>query len=232
MALVSYKLTENFSKVSDWINRKEILDIFDLNEFEERTLFRVLKIRSKNREEITSNLQDCLFQTYDFEHTNINLDQTSLVLYCDKSVLGKYGYNREHRPDKEQITVGVCELADPINVPIGLTINAGNVHDAKHFVDTYQQVRSRLKPGSLVVMDKGAHSKDNLQLILADMMQYLTAKKLNKSDDKMIKVFDKSKATVIDPEKGVYGIKFVKPSSIDYFYFSEALQNDLLKSKA
>lgn len=81
-------------------------------------------------------------------------------------------------------------------------------------------------------MDKGAHSKDNLQLILADMMQYLTAKKLNKSDDKRIKVFDKSKATVIDPEKGVYGIKFVKPSSIDYFYFSEALQNDLLKSKA
>ncbi len=234
MALVSYKLTENFSisKASDWINRTEVLDIFDLKEFEERTLFRALEIIGRNREEIISNIQDCLFQTYDFEHTNINLEWTSLVLYGDKSVLGKYGYSREHRPDKEQITVGVCELADPINVPIGLTINAGNVHDAKHFVDTYQQVRSRLKPDSLVVMDKGANSKSNLQLILADMMQYLTAKKLNKSDDKRIKAFDKSKATLIDSEKGVYGIKFVKPSSIDYFYFSEALQKDQLKSKA
>ena len=36
MAFVSYKLTENFSiiKASDWINRKEVLDTFDLKEFD------------------------------------------------------------------------------------------------------------------------------------------------------------------------------------------------------
>lgn len=44
MALVSYKLTENFSisRASEWINRKEVLDIFDLDGFEERTLFRTM----------------------------------------------------------------------------------------------------------------------------------------------------------------------------------------------
>ena len=44
--------------------------------------------------------------------------------------------------------------------------------------------------------------------------------------------FNKSKAELIDEEKGVYGIKFVKPSSIDYFYFSEALQKQQLESRA
>lgn len=233
-ALLSYKLTENFSirKASEWINRNEVLETFDLGKFEERTLFRALENIGKNREEIIANIQDHLFQIYDFEHTDINLDWTSLVLFGDKCKLGKYGYSRDHRPDKKQITIGVGELSDPINVPVGLTVNKGNLHDTKHFVGTYQQIKRKLKSGSLVIFDKGAHSKGNLDLILADKMKYLTAKKLNTSDDKRIKEFDKSKAELVDAEKGIYGIKFVKPSSVDYFYFSESLQNDQLKSQA
>ncbi len=233
-ALLSYKLTENFSisKASEWINRNEVLETFDLRKFEERTLFRALENIGKNREEIIADIQDRLFQKYDFEHTDINLDWTSLVLFGDKCKLGKYGYSRDHRPDKKQITIGISELTNPINVPVGLTVNKGNLHDTKHFVDTYQQIKNKLKPGSLIIFDKGAHSKDNLNLILADKMKYLTAKKLNTSDDKRIKEFDKSKAELVDAEKGIYGIKFVKPSSIDYFYFSETLQKDQLKSQA
>jgi len=234
MALVSYKLTENFSisRASKWINRKEVLDIFDLKGFEERTLFRALEILGNNREEIIADIQDCLFQKYDFEHTDINLDWTSLILYGDKSILGKYGYSRDYRPDKKQITVGVSELAYPINIPIGITVEKGNVNDQTHFKNTYLQVNGRLKEGSRIVFDKGAHSKENIDLILTDKMKYLTAKKLNKSDDKRIKKFDKSKAELLDPENGVYGIKFVKPNSIDYFYFSETLQKQQLESKA
>ena len=234
MALVSYKLTENFSisRASEWINHKEVLEIFDLERFEERTLFRALETIGKNWEEIIAEIQDCLFQKYNFEHTNINLDWTSLILYGDKSILGKYGYSRDHRPDKKQITVGVSELADPINVPIGITVEKGNVNDQKHFKKTYLQVNERLNEGSRIVFDKGAHSKGNIDLILTDKMKYLTAKKLNKSDDKRIETFDKSKAELLDPEKGVYGIKFVKPNSANYFYFSETLQKQQLESKA
>ncbi len=41
-ALLSYKLTENLSisKASEWINRGEVLETFNLENFEERTLFR------------------------------------------------------------------------------------------------------------------------------------------------------------------------------------------------
>lgn len=234
MALLSYKLTDNLSisKASEWINRPPVLDIFGLEEFEERNLFRTLEIIGKNREEIIADIQDCLFQSYDFEHTDINLDWTSLILYGNKSKLGKYGYSRDHRPDKKQITIGVSELTDPINVPIGLTVKKGNVHDSKHFIDTYQQVRRKINQGSCIKIDKGVHSKENTNLILADKMKYLTAKKLNKVMNKRIKSFDNSKAELIDAEKGIYGIKFVKPSSIDYFFFSETLQKEQLKSRA
>jgi len=232
-AMVSYKLTENFSisKASNWINRDEVLQRFNLKNFEERTLFRLLNIIGENKEKIIANIQDCLFNTYQFEHTNINMDWTSLVLYGNKASLGKHGYSRDHRPDKKQMTLGVAELADPINVPVGLTVKEGNVNDMAHFEDTYNQIKGKLKKGSLVTFDKGANSKENLELILADKMKYLTAKKLNKSDDKRIKEFDKTKAELIDADRKVYGLKFTKPNSIDYFYFSEGLQKEQLEAK-
>jgi transposase len=120
-ALVSYKLTENFSisKASLWVNQPEMLETFGLRSFEERTMFRVLETLGANREEILYDLRQRLFSVFDFEHTHVNLDWTSLVLHGDKCKLGKYGYSRDHRPDKKQVTLGLAELAHPINIPIG-----------------------------------------------------------------------------------------------------------------
>lgn len=232
-ALVSYKLTENLSvcRANKWINRQEVLSVFNLAPFKERTLFRVLETIGSNAHEIIADIQDCIFGQYEFEHTNINMDWTSLVLYGEKCILGKHGFSRDHRPDKKQITVGLTELSDPINVPVGLTVREGNVNDVTHFTDTYQQIRERLYPGSLIAFDKGGHSKENVDMILWDKMKYITSKKLNLSDDKRIKHFDKNRAELIDDVDGIYGIKYVKPSRIDYFIYSEKLEKDQLETK-
>ncbi|WP_321428874.1 transposase [uncultured Methanolobus sp.] len=232
-ALISYKLTDNFSisKAHDWINRDEVLDIFNLPEFCERTLYRVLETLGNNRETIISNIQDEIFARYDFEHTNVNMDWTSIFFHGDKSPLGMYGYSRDHRPDKKQITIGLAELANPINVPIGLTVEKGNLPDQKHFEKTYYQINNRMDQGSLVVFDKGAHSKGNIDLIREDEMHYLTARKLNKSDDKKIAVFWEASPELIDSENGIYGLKTIKPSSVNYMYFSEKLQKEQHDSK-
>lgn len=233
-ALVSYKLTENqsISKAYDWISRKEVLDVFDLNKFKERTLYRAPEILGENREEIMSDIQDILFEIYDFEHTDINLDWTSFVLYGMKCPIAKYGYSRDHRPDKKQITVGVSELRDPINVPIGMTVREGNINDQVHFVDTFEQVKDRLEEDSMLVFDQGANRKENLDRIEACNLKYLTARQINKSDEEnRIKGFDKKKAELIDEQYGVYGIKFKWPSKYNYFYFSEDLKNNQIESK-
>ena len=233
-ALISYKLTENqsLSKASDWINRKEVLDTFCLDEFEQRTLYRVLEIIGQNREEIMSDIQEILFEVYDFEHTDINLDWTSFVLYGTKCPIGKYGYSRDHRPDKKQITVGVSEIRHPINVPIGMTVREGNINDQVHFVDTFEQVKDRLEEDSMLVFDQGANRKENLDRIEACNLKYLTARQINKSDDEnRIKGFDKKKAELVNEQYGVYGIKFKWPSKYNYFYFSEDLRNNQIESK-
>ena len=58
-------------------------------------------------------------------------------------------------------------------------------------------------------------------MIRADNLQYMTAKKLNKSDDRIISRFDKYNPITIDVEKGIKGIKIEKPNSINYLFFSK-----------
>jgi transposase len=234
IGLVSYKLTENFSikEAGKWLNQEEILELLNLESFHEKVLYRTLEILGRNKEEILSDILGNLFSVYGFEETDINLDWTSIVLHGTKSTLGKYGYSRDYRPDKLQITVGVSELKKPINIPIGITVNRGNVLDLQHFPQTYNQVKNRLKKGSLIIFDKGANTVDNIKLIQDDEMTYLTSMKLNASDDKIIENFDIETAELIDSEKSIYGIKIVKPNSIKYFYFSESLQEKQLEAKA
>ncbi len=90
-ALISYKLSENLSltRGSDWINRLEVLQEFGLESFEQKTLYRAIETIGKNYQEIILDLQDILFSQYDFEHTDVNMDWSSLILWGDKSTLGK-----------------------------------------------------------------------------------------------------------------------------------------------
>jgi len=232
-ALITYRLTENqsLSRGSDWINRAEVLEEFSLSSFEQRTLFRAIELIGDNYEEVILDIQDALFSQYDFSHTDVNMDWSSLILWGDKSNLGKYGYSRDHRPDKKQITFGIAELRKPINIPIGLTIAKGNLNDQNHFQITFDQIKERLKIGSNIIFDKGANSKNNINSILANKMRFLTAKKLNTSDDILIKKFWNSKPELVDSEQEIYGIKQEFPSRTNYLFFSKHLQVEQLESK-
>jgi len=221
-ALISYKLSENLSltRGSDWINRIEVLEEFGLRSFEQKTLYRAIETIGENYQEVILDLQDVLFSQYDFFHTDVNMDWSSLILWGDKANLGKYGYSRDFRPDKKQITFGITELRKPINIPIGLTIAKGNVNDQTHFQTTFDQVSGCLRKDSLMIFDKGANGKENLNSVIAKKMQFLTAKKLNTSDDKLIKKFWNLKPELIDSEDGIYGFKQTFPSRYNYFFFS------------
>jgi transposase len=232
-ALISYRLTENqsISKGSEWINRPDLLEQFSLCAFEERTLFRALEVVGDNYEEIIHLLQNVIFSDYKFLNTDVNLDWTSFILWGNKASMGAYGYSRAHRPDKKQITVGVSQLRSPMNIPVGLTIEAGNVNDQMHFKRTFLQVCEKLKENSRIVFDKGGQSKDNLELVVAHKMKYLSAKKLNTSDDKRIKSFVPSARNCVDPDKKIFGEIIEYPSRFDYFFFSEQLQHDNIEAK-
>jgi transposase len=231
-ALISYKLSENLSltRGSDWINRPEVLEEFNLKSFEQKTLYRAIETIGEKYQEVILDLQDVLFNQYDFSHTDVNMDWSSLILWGDKAKLGKYGYSRDHRPDKKQITFGIAEIRRPINIPIGLTIGEGNVNDQTHFQTTFNQVKNCLRQNSNVIFDKGGNSKENLNSVIASKMQFLTAKKLNTSDDKIIKRFWKEKPILVYSKNEVYGIKIEFPSRTNYFFFSRKLKQENIAS--
>jgi len=168
--LVTYKLVENHSitKAADWANQAFVRERYGLSRLDQQTLYRTLERLGTHTDEIMAHIQHALFEVYDFPSTDVNLDWTSIVLHGNMAKLGKYGYSRDHRPDKQQITLGLCELASPVNVPIGMTVRAGNINDQDHFKDTYSQVRHLLKDESLVIFDKGASSQCNKELVRYD----------------------------------------------------------------
>ena len=229
--MLAYKLGDNFSvlRAGEWLNRPEIREHYELPSFNVRTLYRAVEVVGRERERIVRELQDRVLKLLRLPSTDVLMDWTSIVYYGDLASLARYGYSRDHRPDKKQVTLGVAQLAPPINVPIGLTVEAGNANDQEHFRRTYDQVRSVLNENSLVVFDKGANDKTNLDGIVLDSNDYLTSKKLNMSDDKVFASFDANVWERIDD--GVYASKRVFPSRVNYYFFSEKLKDEHLASR-
>jgi transposase len=230
--LLAYKLSDNFSvlQASEWLNQPEMLEQYELRSFDEKTLYRAVELLGHNRERIIPKLQDAVLELLGHPPTDILLDWTSIVIYGEMSDLARYGYSRDHQPGERQLTLGAAMLAPPYDVPIGLTVEAGNVNDQVHMRSTYGQVRRLLNPSSLVVFDRGANDKENLERIELDGNDYLTAKKLNKSDDQYFEKFSKISWEGIDADAGIYALKKTFPSRVNYYFFSEKLKKDHLRS--
>ena len=159
--LLAYKLGDNFSvlQASEWLNQPEMLEQYELRSFDEKTLYRAVETLGHNRERIIQKLQDRVLELLGHPPTDVLLDWTSIAMYGDRSDLAEFGYSRDHQSDERQLTLGAAMLAPPYGVPIGLTVEAGNVNDHIHMRSTYGQVRHLLGPRSLVVFDRGANDK-------------------------------------------------------------------------
>jgi len=230
------QLGDNISvlQASAWLNRKEVRDHYGIRAFNSKTLYRAVELLGRNRERIIRELQDNVLELLGRPRTDVLLDWTSIVYYGDMAKLAKYGYSRDHHPGERQLTLGAAQLAPPYDVPIGLTIEAGNINDQAHMKATYGQVRRLLEPGSLVVFDRGANDKSNLNRIELDGNDHLTAKKLNSSDDAVFQAFDPERWECIDAVLGVYALKRTFPRRVNYYFyyfFSEKLKKDHLKSR-
>jgi len=227
------QLGDNFSvlQASEWLNRQEIREHYEIKAFNAKTLYRAVELLGRNRERIIREIQDNVLELLGRPHTDVLLDWTSIVYYGDMAKLAKYGYSRDHNPGERQLTLGAAQLAPPYDVPIGLTVEAGNVNDQVHMRSTYGQVRRLLAPGSMVVFDRGANDKSNLDRIELDRNDYLTAKKLNVSDDAVFQAFDPERWERVDAGVGVYAMKRTFPSRVNYYYFSEKLKKDHLRSR-
>ncbi len=71
-------------------------------------------------------------------------------------------------------------------MPVGLTLNPGNILDVTHFSDSFNQIKAFLPENSTIVFDNGAYSKDNSAMMDDAGVAYVTRLQLSRSDDRFI----------------------------------------------
>jgi transposase len=162
------------------------------------------------------------------------IDWTSIHFEAQPTDLIQYGYSRDHRPDRPQVTIGVAQ-DQRSQLPVGLSIQPGNMNDQTHFKHTYHQIKSGLRTGSVLVFDAGPAGSPNLDLLVSDNMQYLTRMKLNTSDvERHLSTFNKKEWTRVNSgnkDEEIYGKKLVFPSRIKYLYFSQTRYDSIMTNR-
>lgn len=230
-ALVAYKLVENFSieGCGRWLKNKDVRAAFGLPETSARTLNRAVETIGANLQEILLQLRRRLLGLYDLEHTDVNVDTSSVSVYGLRSPLGGYGYSREHRPDLQQVMFGVVEIRDPINIPIHLTVGKGNLADQVHFLRLVGEVIDDLRASSTLIFDAGGDNKHVTDLIVSKGHSYVTRKKLNRSDDDRLRRMRYDELEVVTDGVCCAKHRFGSGRCI-YLFFSSKLREDKLRT--
>ena len=160
--------------------------------------------------------------------------------------LAAYGYPKDKRLGRKQITIGLSIGSNTI--PAAITIQKGNMNDKKHFVQTYNVVKRVMQKGSLLVFDCGANTKENKRKIVKDEYEYLTLRPKHIGTYKLyLDMFNSSVPVPItikpkaaegeehDIEVGSgreYLCAKIKDSNeFKYVYFSKDLFNDQIRKK-
>ncbi len=213
--MVSYKLTEDHSTIRchQWMNDNPLLlQELHLNTFGKDALYRGLGIIGRNRHQILYHLLFVLKNQYGIGLDMVFMDWTSIHFEAKISDLIRYGKSRDHRPDRPQVTMGYA-VDEHSKLPVGLTVQPGNVNDQTHFNKTFQQIKPGLRTGSCLIFDAGASGAPNFDLIVSHKMKYLSRMKLNQSDVKNhLNTFSKEEwMRVVTGNKGeeIYGMKLL-----------------------
>ena len=150
-----------------------------------RSIYRTVDRLGENSDAIVRYLGVVLKKKYGVKMDTVFMDWTSMFFEAPQQGIVRVGYSRDHRPDRPQVTIGLS-MDRESGMPIGLTVNAGNILDVTHFEDTFEQIRHLLPKDAMIVFDNGAYSRKNSALLDKEGVGFVTRLQLNASDDKFV----------------------------------------------
>jgi len=222
-----------YNKLSHSVSVSQILETYPTELFEhigmkssvkERSLFRVLERIGKYFTIILERYQDFL-TAHALVDNNQILDFSSTYFEGVKTQLGKFGYSRDKRPDKLQMTFGISTGIN--GIPSALTIQKGNVQDKTHMKSILKIIRKVLPKGSLLIFDAGANTKGNKKTIRGMNNHYLTLKPKKVGPyKKFIEYFKRNEKKVkhcVINGRNYYFLSVMKKGEYHYIYFSPEL---------
>ena len=125
-------------------------------------------------EELFHRHQD-LFSAFDI----VFFDTTSLYFEGEGGKIGQLGHTKDHRPDLNQMIVGV--VLDREGTPVCSEMWPGNTTDVKSLIPVVQRIRSRFPIDKLcIVADRGMISGNTLAYLEREKIPYILGGRMRK----------------------------------------------------
>src|SRR3989338_9144188 len=221
-----------YNKLADSLSINKILELYSFellnkigfkDEISDRTLYRNLERIGNNYKFLMENYQKFLKMNNLISEKQF-IDFSSSYFEGKASELGALGYSRDQQPGKMQITWGISTGMN--DIPVGLTIQKGNVCDKKHFNFMLKTVRKVLDKKSLLIFDCGGNTKKNKEKIIELDFNYLTLKaKQRNTYRRYIKLFEEQRRFgFILGGRAYFCIKTKSEDEYQYVFFSPELK--------
>lgn len=175
------------SKLSDFRNRKNFADKFDLSKDD---IYRGLEILDKYKSDIISHLNNNIGRFIDYDLNNTHYDLTNYFVYTDNTtLLIQKGYSKVKNgmPIIQQAL-----LVDSNGLPINYKLFSGNRNDVSTLIDFLDEQKKRFNiKNTTIIADAGLVSNDNIVKILLSKNQYILKQSLLRINKDVYSTFEK-----------------------------------------
>ena len=113
---------------------------------------------------IEDALVDKVLEKHQLKTDSIIFDITSTYTYSSIEGLSAHGHSRDHRPDLEQVNIGLA-VTNPHFIPVMHRVFPGNVPDIVTLPSTANALRSRTQGRLTLIYDRGFLSEDNVRVL-------------------------------------------------------------------
>jgi len=154
---------ESVNQMPAWFERTDLNMMLKLEGLtEERLLNAMDSLQTQDPEVLQKHIYESVSKKYQLKDSGIVYDVTNTYLYGKKCSLGKEGKDKEGVRGRPLIQIGLA-VTKEAGIPVFHKTFDGNIHDSKTFRDVISSFgRYRLKPGGLIIYDRGVTSGRNL----------------------------------------------------------------------
>ena len=166
-----------------WIERtcyKAMKGYHDLN-FDVEYFYRSMDYLLSIKDELEFSLYEKMKTIFSINVKLTFYDITSTFFYTDNCPIGKKGYSRDHRFDKEQIVIGVVTSYE--GYPIKHYVFDGNTKDETTVIEVVKKLKKEYNiEETTFVGDRGMITKLNLSTIVEEGFEYIMGVKFRQSE--------------------------------------------------
>ncbi len=204
----------------------DVREEYGLGDGASKSIYRTVERIGERSDDIVRFLGSRLKGSYGIGMDTVFVDWTSMYFEAPQRQFVRVGYSRDHRPDRPQVTVGLAMDRESC-MPMGLTVQPGNVLDATHFKESFDQVKNLLPEDAMLVFDNGAYSYDNAKMVSEAWFGFVTRLQLNRSDDDFVRSHVDEWVDIGD---GVsYMFREGNSKRYRYVFRNEKLRSDVMK---